>query len=66
MKERTGAERYERTPARRTYRNGYRPRRWDTRVGTVRLRIPKVRQGSYFPALLEPRRRVEKALLSVV
>ncbi len=66
MKEKTGAERYERTKSRRTYRNGYRGRRWDTRVGTVTLRIPKVRQGSYFPALLEPRRRTEKALLSVV
>ncbi|QAA77162.1 MAG: Mobile element protein [Candidatus Bipolaricaulis sibiricus] len=66
MKEKTGAERYERTSGRQTYRNGYRPRRWDTRVGTVTLRIPKVRQGSYFPALLEPRRRTEKALLSVV
>lgn len=66
VKEKTGAERYERTSARQTYRNGYRGRRWDTRVGTVTLRIPKVRQGSYFPALLEPRRRTEKALLSVV
>jgi len=64
--EKTGAERYERTCARRTYRNGYRLRRWDTRVGTVKLRIPKVRLGSYFPALLEPRRRTEKALLAVV
>ncbi len=66
MKEKTGAGRYERTKSRRTYRNGYLPRRWDTRVGSLRLRIPKVRQGSYFPALLEPRRRVEKAVLSVV
>lgn len=66
VKDKTGAERYERTKDRRTYRNGYRPRRWDTRVGSVRLRIPKVRQGSYFPSLLEPRRRTEKALLSVV
>lgn len=66
VKEKTGAERYERTKSRRTYRNGYRPRRWDTRVGSLTLRIPKVRQGSYFPALLEPRRRTEKALLSVV
>jgi len=56
----------ERTKSRRTYRNGYRPRRWDTRVGSVTLRIPKVRHGSYFPALVEPRRRTEKALLSVV
>lgn len=66
VKEKTGAERYERAKSRRTYRNGYRPRRWDTRVGTVMLRIPKLRRGSYFPSLLQPRRRGEKALLSVV
>src|SRR6476620_2691864 len=47
-------------------RNGYRERRWDTRVGTIDLPIPRVRDGSYFPSLLEPRRRAEKALLSVV
>ncbi|MQA00133.1 MAG: hypothetical protein GEU80_12540 [Dehalococcoidia bacterium] len=52
-----GAAYGERTPARTTQRNGYRPRRWDTRVGTVELAIPKLREGSYFPALLEPRRR---------
>ncbi len=50
VKEKTRGERYERTPARRTYRNGYRPRRWDTRVGLVTLRIPKVRQRSCFPS----------------
>lgn len=61
-----GAEYGERTPARTTQRNGYRPRRWDTRVGTVELQIPKLREGSYFPALLEPRRRSERALLAVV
>lgn len=61
-----GAGRYERTPTRTTYRNGYRPRRWDTRVGTVELQIPKLRRGSYFPSLLEPRRRAERALLAVV
>ena len=61
-----GAQRYERSETRRTYRNGYRPRRWDTRVGTVELQIPKLRQGSYFPSLLEPRRRAERALLAVV
>ena len=49
-----------------TYRNGYRSRQWDTRVGTMELRIPKLREGSYFPSLLEPRRRSEKALLAVV
>lgn len=52
---------------RATHRNGYRERRWDTRAGTVDLAIPKLRQGSYFPDfLLEPRRRAEKALASVV
>lgn len=52
---------------RATHRNGYRDRRWDTRAGTVDLAIPKLRQGSYFPDfLLEPRRRAEKALASVV
>ena len=48
-------------------RNGYRTPRWDTRVGTIQLAIPKLRQGSYFPDwLLEPRRRSERALISVV
>src|SRR5690606_7431567 len=61
-----GAERYERNENRTTYRNGYRERPWDTRVGTLKLKIPKLRQGSYFPSLLEPRRRAEKALLAVV
>lgn len=61
-----GAERYERTNQRRTYRNGYRAREWETRVGPVHLRIPKLREGSYFPSLLEPRRRAEKALVAVV
>ncbi len=61
-----GAGYGERNPQRLAQRNGYRPRPWDTRVGTMELRIPKVRQGSYFPSLLEPRRRSEKALLSVV
>jgi putative transposase len=61
-----GAGHYERTPERRTYRNGHRARVWETRVGEIPLRIPKVRDGSYFPSLLEPRRRSEKALLAVV
>jgi hypothetical protein len=52
-----GAERYERTSERRGERNGYRERAWDTRAGTLELRVPRVRDGSYFPALLEPRRR---------
>ena len=62
----TGAGKHERTPERKKHRNGYRPRLWETRVGEIDLRIPKVRQGSYFPSLLEPRRRAEKALLAVV
>ena len=61
-----GAEHGERSPERVTYRNGYRNRTWDTRVGTMALHIPKLREGSYFPSLLEPRRRSEKALLSVI
>jgi transposase-like protein len=63
----TGVPRGERAPDRRlTQRNGYRDRRWDTRVGTIELAIPRVRDGSYFPSLLEPRRRAERALLAVV
>ena len=62
----TGAGLHERSQSRLTYRNGYREREWDTRVGTIDLQIPKLRQGSYFPSLLEPRRRHERALLSVV
>ena len=54
------------SPDRVTQRNGYRSRSWDTRVGTMELRIPKLRDGSYFPSLLEPRRCSEKALLAVV
>ena len=61
-----GAGRYERTDDRATQRNGYRPRTWDTRVGSMELAIPKLRQGSYFPSFLEPRRRAEQALVSVV
>jgi putative transposase len=62
-----GAELGERRPEdRMTHRNGYRPREWQTRAGTVELQIPKIRRGSYFPSFLEPRRRSEQALLSVV
>jgi transposase-like protein len=61
-----GAERGQRTPERVTHRNGYRPRDWDTRVGTVELEVPRLRQGSYFPSILEPRRRAERALAAVV
>ena len=64
--EQAGAAYGERSPERITRRNGYRPRRWDTRAGSIELQIPKLRQGSYFPALLEPRRRAERALLAVV
>jgi transposase-like protein len=63
---RIGGERYERTEERSAYRNGYRTRTWDTRVGTLELAIPKVQPGSYFPSLLEPRRRGERALVAVV
>ena len=61
-----GADWHERSPARHGQRNGYRERSWDTRVGTIDLRVPRVRDGSYFPALLEPRTRAERALVAVV
>src|SRR5919199_1368308 len=61
-----GAGRYERSPERTTQRNGYRARAWDTRVGSLELQIPKLREGSYFPSWLEPRRRAEQALVAVV
>jgi putative transposase len=61
-----GAAHGERTEDRATWRNGYRARRWDTRAGELELRIPKLRQGSYFPSFLEPRRRSEQALLAVI
>ena len=61
-----GAERGERSPDRMMCRNGYFSRQWDTRVGTMELRISKLREGSYFPSLLEPRCQSEKALLAVV
>ncbi len=63
---RIGAEYGERSPERVTQHNGYRSRAWDTRVGTMELHIPKLREGSYFPSLLEPRRRSERALLAVI
>lgn len=56
----------ERSPARLAQRNGYRERRWDTRVGSLELAIPKLRSGSYYPTFLEPRRRSEQALLAVI
>ncbi len=56
----------ERTDERTNSRNGHRARRWDTRAGSIALDIPKLRKGSYLPSLLEPRRRAEQALVSVV
>jgi transposase-like protein len=67
VSELTGVPRGTRDPENRlTHRNGYRERRWDTRVGTIDLAVPRVRDGSYLPSLLEPRRRTERALLAVV
>lgn len=64
--EAAGAGPYERSSARLTQRNGYRSRTFQTRVGTLELAIPRLRQGSYFPSFLEPRRRSEQALVAVV
>ena len=61
-----GAGPGERSPERVNHRNGYRERRWETRAGTLDLRIPKLRKGSYFPAFLEARKTAEKALVAVV
>src|SRR5919106_1730922 len=61
-----GAEHGQRVPERTTHRNGYRARDWDTRVGTIDLQVPRVREGSYLPSFLEPRRRAERALAAVV
>ena len=67
VSELVGAELGERKPEdRATHRNGYRPRRWDTRAGEIELQIPKLRQGSYFPSFLTPRKRSEQALVAVV
>ena len=64
--ERIGAGKYERTEGRTTERNGGRPRLFSTRAGDVQLRIPKLRKGSFFPSILEPRRRIDRALYAVV
>lgn len=61
-----GAGRHERSGDRSTWRNGYRDRSLDTRLGTLNLKIPKLRTGAYFPGFLEPRKTVEKALVSVI
>ena len=62
----TGAGYGEKSPGRLVQRNGHRDRDWHTRAGTVELRIPKLRKGSYFPGFLEPRRMAEKALTAVI
>ena len=64
--QKSGAGRHERTGDRLNYRNGYRERSLDTRLGSLQLRIPKLRQGSYFPPFLEPRKTAEKALVTVI
>ena len=61
-----GAEPYERTATRTGQRNGAREREWDTRVGTIELKVPRVRDGSFYPTLLDPRKRAERALVAVV
>ena len=66
IEQRCGAGYGERSDDRSNSRNGYRERRWETRAGALDLRIPKLRQGSYFPGFLEPRRTAEKALVAVV
>lgn len=61
-----GAEPHERSVERTTHRNGYRDRRWDTRLGTLALKVPKLRQGGYVPSFIEHRKRSEQALVSVI
>jgi transposase-like protein len=66
VEQQVGAKKHERSEERNNYRNGTRQRSWETRVGEIELAIPKLRKGSYYPSLLEPRRPAEKALLAVV
>jgi putative transposase len=66
IEQRCGAGYGERTDERNNSRNGYRDRLWETRAGSIDLRIPKLRRGSYFPGFLEPRRTAEKALVAVI
>jgi len=66
VEQQIGAKKHERREERSNYRNGSRKRRWETRVGEIELAIPKLRRGSYYPSLLEPRRPAEQALLAVV
>jgi putative transposase len=61
-----GAASYERTDERQNYRNGHRPRLWSTKAGDLELSIPKLRSGSFFPQILERRRRIDRALFAVV
>jgi putative transposase len=64
--EKVGAAPHERSAERTTHRNGHRQRRWDTRLGTLMLQVPKVREGGYIPSFIENRRRSEQALISVI
>ena len=66
VSEQIGAEPHERSAERSTHRNGYRDRRWDTRLGTLQLQVPKVREGGYVPSFIENRKRSEQALISVI
>jgi putative transposase len=66
VEQRVDAACHERTAGRTGQRNGYRERSWNSRVGTVKLKVPRVRDGGCFPSLLEPQRKVERALAAVV
>jgi putative transposase len=66
ISEQVGAAKHERSVERTTHRNGYRDRTWDTAAGAIELKIPKVREGSYLPSLVEPRRRIDRAMLAVI